>query len=148
MDIATDMGSYVVLDTVAVADCALVIDGASLDDLFETAAGALAELMVDPATVEARVARTIAIEAPSLDLLLYDWLAELIFLKDSEQVVMTETTVVVEPGTPCRLRAHCLGGLIERPRTVLRADPKAVTLHAFALEPRGDGWQARIVIDI
>jgi SHS2 domain-containing protein len=148
MDITTEMGSYEVLETMAVADCALAIEGASLDDLFETAARALAELMVDPATIEARVPRTVTIEAPSLDLLLYDWLAELIFLKDSEQLVMTETTVVVERGTPCRLRAQCVGGVIERPRAALRADPKAVTFHMFTLEPRGDRWHARIVIDI
>jgi SHS2 domain-containing protein len=142
------MGSYEVLDTMAVADCALAIDGRSLGDLFETAARALAELMVDPATIEPRVRRTVRLEAASLDLLLYDWLAELIFLKDSEQLVITRAVVAVEPGAPCRLEAECTGGVIVRGRTVLRADPKAVTFHQFTIEPRGAGWHARVVIDI
>jgi len=132
----------------AVADCALAIEGESLDDLFETAARALAELMVDPATVDQSVRRAIALDAPSLDLLLYDWLAELIFLKDSEQLVVTRADVDVEGASPCRLRARCVGGVIDRGRTALRADPKAVTFHQFTLEPRGAGWRARVVIDI
>jgi SHS2 domain-containing protein len=142
------VGSYEVLDTMAVADCALSIEGRSLADLFETAARALAEVMVDPATVEPGAGRTLTLEASSLDLLLYDWLAELIFLKDSEQLVITHAEVAVERGAPCRLRARCVGGVIDRGRTALRADPKAVTFHQFMLEPRGTGWHARVVIDI
>jgi SHS2 domain-containing protein len=142
------MGSYEILDTIAIADCALTIDGRSLSDLFETAARALAEVTVDPSTVGAVVHRAIALEAPSLDVLFYDWLGELIFLRDSEQLVVTGARVTVERGTPCRVRADCVGGTIERGRTVLRADPKAATFHHFTLEPRGDGWHARVVLDI
>jgi SHS2 domain-containing protein len=142
------MGSYEVLETMAVADCALAIDAASLPDLFETAARALAELMVDPLTVTASRARTVTLEAASLDLLLFDWLAELIFLKDSERLVVTRVFAEVEAASPCRLRARCVGGIIDRGRTTLRADPKAVTFHQFTLEPRGAGWHARLVIDI
>jgi SHS2 domain-containing protein len=142
------MGTYEVLDTIAVADCALSIEGDSLADLFETAARALAELMVDPATVEPSVERTVTLEAPSVDLLLYDWLAELIFLKDSERLVMTRAEVEVDGATQGRLRARCVGGLIDRGRTTLRNDPKAVTFHQFTVEPRGAGWQARVIIDI
>jgi SHS2 domain-containing protein len=142
------MGSYAVIEVAAIADCALAIEGASLADLFETAARALAELMVDPATIAPRVQPAVTLEAPSLDLLLYDWLAELIFLKDAELLVVTQTEVDVAVGTPCRLHAQCVGGVIDRGRTVLRADPKAVTFHQFTLEPRATGWHARVVIDI
>jgi SHS2 domain-containing protein len=142
------MGSYEVIETIAVADCALAIDAASLADLFETAARALAELMVDPATVDASVARAVTLEAPSLDLLLFDWLAELLFLKDSERLVITRVAAEVDATGPCRLHAQCVGGIIERGRTTLRADAKAITFHHFILEPRGAGWHARLVIDI
>jgi SHS2 domain-containing protein len=142
------MGSYEVLETMTVADCALALDATSLADLFETAARALAELMVDPATIQPSVTRVVTLEAPSLDLLLFDWLAELIFLKDSERLVMTRVTADVTSASPCRLHAECVGGIIDRGRTTLRADAKAVTFHQFALEPRGAGWHARLVIDI
>lgn len=142
------MGRYVVLEDVAVADCALEIDGRDLNDLFETVARAVAELMVDPATIVTTVHREIALAAPSLDLLLFDWMAELIFLKDSEQLILTETSVEVEGQTPCGLVARVAGGRIDRERTLLRADAKAPTFHRFGVEPEGDGWRARVVIDI
>ena len=142
------MGRHEILEAVAVADCAMEIEGDDLDDLFASAATAVAELMVDPATVALTVERRVTLAAPALDLLLYDWLSELIFLKDSEQLVFPTARVRVLPGTPCRLEARLSGGVIDRARTGLRADPKAVTFHQFTVEPAARGWRARVVIDI
>jgi len=153
------MGRYVVREDVAVADCALEIEGRDLGDLFETAARAVAELMVDPGTVATAIRREIALAATALDLLFFDWIAELIFLKDSEQLIVTETSAAVEaPGTdpaaalpagaPCRLTACVAGGPIDREQTTLRADAKAPTLYRLAVEPTADGWRASVVIDI
>lgn len=142
------MGRYRFLDAVAIADCALEVEGADLDDLFATAAQALAEVMVDPVTVAATVERTVTLTAPSLDLLLYDWLAELIFLKDQEEMIFPRSKVRVTTNSPCRLEATLVGGLIDRGRTALRADAKAVTFHQFTLERRSPDWYARVVIDI
>ncbi len=142
------MGRYQVVEAIALADCAMDIEGDDLDDLFATAARAMAELMVDPATVATTVEREVALEAPALDRLLYDWLDELIFLKDREALVFPGAEVRVEAGPPCRLRARLRGGVIDRERTALRADAKAVTFHQFHLERRDAGWHARVVIDI
>jgi SHS2 domain-containing protein len=142
------MGRYVVREDIALADCALEIEGRDLGDLFATAARAVAELMVDPATVVIAVRREIALSAASVDLLLFDWIAELIFLKDSEQLILTETAVTVDAGPPARLVARVAGGPIDRRHTALRADAKAPTLYRFGLEPMAGGWRARVVIDI
>jgi len=137
------------VEDVAIADCALEIEGVDLDDLFATAALALAELMVDPATVEASVARRLALRAEALDLLLYDWLSELIFLKDRDRSVFPRVSVRVRcEGDDIALEAEAIGGVIDRERTALGTDLKAVTLHQFALERAGLGWRARVVIDI
>jgi len=142
------MGHYTFLDDVALADCAIDIDGGSLDDLFETAAAALAHLMVDPATLTITVERAIALEAPELDLLLHDWLSELIFLKDRDSQVYPDARVRVTGQGPFRLAADVRGGTIDPERTTLGADPKAVTFHQFSLGPVDGGWRARVVIDI
>jgi SHS2 domain-containing protein len=141
------MGSWTMLETIAIADCALEIHGRDLDDLFATAARALADVMVDPDTVPRDVERALRLDARALDLLLHDWLSELIFLKDSERLVLPEAVVSVHVAPPL-LTARLRGGRIDPARTALRADPKAVTFHQFALEPRGAGWYARVVIDI
>ena len=142
------MGRYVVLEDVAVADCALDIEGADLADLFETAARALAELMVDPATLPTTVERTVVLSAPRLDLLLYDFLSELIYRKDRDREVFTTARVRVSGGGPVDLTAEVRGGVIDRERTALRADPKAVTFHRFAVTQADGGWRAQVVIDI
>lgn len=142
------MGRWTVLESIAVADCAFDVEGHDLDDLFATAARALVDLMVDPATLPVTLARDLTLSASSLDLLLFDWLAELIYVKDAERLAFPAVDVTVSPGPPARLTAHLGGGVIDPGRTALRADPKAVTFHQFALEPGGLGWRARIVIDI
>jgi SHS2 domain-containing protein len=142
------MGHYTVLEDVALADCALEIEGKDLDDLFETAAAALARLMVDPSTLPTTVERSVALEAGEIDLLLYDWLSELIFLKDRDRQVFPHTRARVTGRGPYRLAADLQGGTIDPERTGLGADPKAVTFHRFALTPRDGGWLARVVIDI
>lgn len=142
------MGHYTFLEDVALADCAVEIEGKSLDDLFETAAAAIARLMVDPATLAITVDRRIELEAAERDLLLHDWLSEMIFLKDRDALVFPHATVRVTGEGPYRLTALVRGDLIDPPRTALGADPKAVTFHQFALEPVEGGWRARVVIDI
>lgn len=142
------MGRFTVLEDIALADCALDIEGKDLDDLFETAALALADVMVDPATVPPTVQRTVTLDAPRIDLLLYDWLSELIYLKDRDREVFAHVRARVEGQGPCRLTARLEGGIIDPERTELRADAKAVTFHRFVVEPMAEGWRARVVIDI
>jgi SHS2 domain-containing protein len=141
------MGRYAVLDSVAIADCALEIEGRDLDDLFATAARALAEQMADPGTLPRDVEQSVQLEAPSLDLLLFDWLGELIGAKDADGVAFPDVEVRVEPGPPCRLRARLRGGSLRSPAVALRSDPKAVTFHLFRVELWDGGWRARVVID-
>ncbi len=142
------MGQWSVIEEVALADCALEIEGRDLDDLFATAATALAEVMVDPATLPSGVERAIGLTAARLDLLFYDWLSELIYLKDRDRLVFARAETRVEGNGGYRLNARLEGGAIDPERTALRADPKAVTFHRFAVEPVNGGWRARVVIDI
>ena len=143
------MGRFEFVDSVAIADCAVEVEGQNLDDLFETAARALAELMVDPSTVPRVVERMVTLAASSLDMLMYDWLSELIYVKDAEQLILPYARVRVREGAPCRLTAELEGGPIVAGRTALRSDPKAVTLYRLTVEPSPPrGWRARVVIDI
>ena len=142
------MGRFWFVEEVALADCAMDVEGRDLEDLFATAAAALAEVMVDPSTVALTVERAIELDASALDLLLYDWLSELIFLKDRDREVFPRCQIRVGGDGPFHLKGKVQGGAVDPERTGLRADPKAVTFHQFALEPVANGWRARVVIDI
>jgi SHS2 domain-containing protein len=110
--------------------------------------------MADPATIDTSVERRIVLSADMVDLLFYDWLSELIFRKDRDREVFPRARVRIDGEGPFRLEADVFGGVIDRGRTALRADPKAVTFHRFAVTPVNranagkGGWRARLVIDI
>ena len=142
------MGRYEFLEDVALADCAIEIEGRSLDDLFETAALALAHLMVDPDTLPLTEERSVQLEAAELDMLLHDWLSELIFLKDRDSQVFPRARALVTGAGPYLLAASVQGVTIDPELTSLRADQKAVTFHQLAVEQVSTGWRARVVIDI
>ena len=142
------MGRYTLLEDIALADCAVDVEADDLADLFETAASALAHVMVDPATLPLDIERTIEVSAPELDLLLYDWLSELIYRKDRDREVFAHTRVRVHGSGPYHLTAVARGGVIDPERTALGADPKAVTFHQFALTSTDGAWRARVVFDI
>jgi len=142
------MGSVRQLDDVAIADCAWEIDAADLPDLFETAAAALAELTVEPATLRGSAEAHVQLTADALDLLLFDFLGELIYRRDADGVVLYDGRVRISGDGPYRLDARLAGGRIDVASTVRRNDPKAVTFHQLAVEPCDGGWRARVVLDI
>ena len=142
------MGRYHRLDDIALADCAIDVSARTLDDLFETAAGAVADTMVAPGTLAGAVSRRLTLTGPTLEMLLYDWLSELIAVKDASAEVFPRTEVAVTGPGPYQLHASLQGGRIVPGRTERRADPKGVTLHRFVLEPSEEGWHARFVVDL
>ena len=142
------MGSVRQLEDVAVADCAWEIDAVDLPDLFGTAATALAELTVDPATLVDTVDVPVELTADALDLLLFDFLSDLIYRRDADGVVLHRGALTVTGDGPYRLAGVLGGGRLDPSVTVRRSDPKAVTFHQLAVERTAGGWRARVVIDI
>ena len=142
------MGSSRFVDETATANRAIDLSARSLSDAFETAARALADVMVDRSTVQGSIARHAVLEAPTVEHLLFDWLSELVDLKDRYEEVYVHTVVQVCGCGPSRLAARLHGGRMVPGRTVTRADVKGVTLHPVVLEPRDGGWHARFVLDV
>ncbi len=142
---------YRFLSNIALADIAFVARGVALPSLFEAAARALTEVMVDRRTIVARVERTIRVASPSIDRLLYDFLTELIVIKDVDSLLFKEFKVTILPGKENRLTCKMKGEEIDRMRHALRNDVKAVTMHMFGVRQRGgrsSGWEATVVLDI
>ena len=96
---------YRFLSNIALADMAFVARADSLPSLFEAAARALTEVMVDRRTVAGRVERRIEVKSPSVDRLLYDFLTELIVIKDVDSLLFKDYNVsIASRGTRPRLR--------------------------------------------
>jgi SHS2 domain-containing protein len=143
-----DRPPYRYLEDVALADIAFEAEGDTLASLFEACARATTEVMADPATIRPAQARRVELSAETLEALLYDWLAEIIWLKDAEGLLFSRFAVDVQTGDPPGLEATLWGEPIAGSGAALRGDVKAVTYHLFAIERTGRGWRARVVLDV
>ena len=135
------------LPDVALADVAFEAESDSLDGLYETCALAVSDIMVDPKTLRTTSERSLSIRSESLDRLLYDFMTELIVIKDVDSLIFGEFEVRVSPeGTS--LEAVAKGEEIDRERHRLRNDVKAVTMHLFGVKHEGQTWKTTVVLDI
>ena len=142
------MKGYMFLEKVTRADVAFEAVGKTPSELFGHAALALFEIQVDIMTVKKEVKRRVVIEADSLEDLLFDFLDELIFLKDKDAVVFCACEVRVAESSRWSLRAEVWGDSIDHEQQKLRVDAKAVTMHQFSVRKEGGLYKAVVVIDI
>ena len=138
---------YRFLPDVALADIAFEASSSSVDGLFESCAKALSDIMVDPKTLRRRLTKEFSLTSDTLDRLLYDFLTELIIVKDVDSLLFGDIQVkVAVDGTS--LTAVARGEPIDRKRHTLRNDVKAVTMHMFGVTHVGRRWKATVVLDI
>ena len=139
--------TYKFLPDVALADIAFEAHSKTVNGLFESCANALADIMVDPKSLHAKVTKKITLKSDDLDRLLYDFLTELIVIKDVDSLLFSDVKVEVgSEGT--KLSAEAKGEPIDRVRHILRNDVKAVTMHMFGIQQEGTKWKATVVLDI
>jgi SHS2 domain-containing protein len=135
------------LPDVALADIAFEAESKTIDGLFESCALALTDIMVDPSTLRVETTRDLELKADDADRLLYDFLTELIVIKDVDSLLFKEVKVRVDADNNT-LSASLMGEPIDRDRHTLRNDVKAVTMHMFGIKQEGDAWKATVVLDI
>jgi SHS2 domain-containing protein len=141
---------YVFLEDVAVADIAFKAWGEDLQELFISAADAVMGTMIeDLDTIQPREQRSIQLANDALEMLLFDFLQELVYYKDAESILLRVQEVqVTRGGELSTLRAIAAGETLDPARHQQRADVKAVTLHRFSLERTPWGWEAMVILDI
>ena len=142
--------SYEFLEDVATADIAFRAWGKDLETLFQSAGDATMNAMIENLDAIAPTEkRTLEVENEELDLLLFNFLQEFIYYKDSEQLLLrTEEITFEEKNGKYQLQAVTQGETIDPDRHEQRVDVKAVTLHRFQLEKTEDGWMALVILDI
>jgi SHS2 domain-containing protein len=138
---------YRFLPDVALADIAFEADAQTINGLFEECAVAMSAIMVDPKTLGQKTVRKFSVKSESLDRLLYDFLTDLIIVKDVDSLLFREFKVNVSPDGRS-LSAVAKGEPIDREKHKLRNDVKAVTMHMFGVRHEGKRWKAKVVLDI
>jgi SHS2 domain-containing protein len=139
------------LNDVALADSAFEAWGDSLSDVFMAATQAVIEIFVDPHSVCSQWTRVVTMEQTDAESLLFDWLSELVFIKDAEGVVFEEAQVRVtttDDNQLYQLEGSLKGEPINPAQQDLGSDVKAVTKHQFSLKKKEGKWVARVVLDL
>lgn len=139
---------YKFLEDIAIADVAFEAGGKDLKELFESAALATFEVMVDTKKVKHKIKRKIVLDNEDLNGLLYDFLSELVYLKDTYGLVFSKFNVNIKENKIYKLKAEVVGDKIDYKKQELRSDVKAVTLYRFKVEKVRNKYKAMIVLDI
>ena len=140
--------SYEFLPNVALADAAFRVKADTWSQLFTGASEALTSVMVDLADLEQKRRIPIDLTATTVDELLYDWLSELVYLKDAEAFLLRSANIDVLSGAIWQVRGELVGDTIEPKRQKLGQDVKAVTYHLFDVLQKGPDYIAQVVLDI
>ncbi|MFW5915642.1 MAG: archease [Planctomycetota bacterium] len=128
------------------ADVRLRIRGDTLQDLFDNAADALIEVLVDPESVQGVDAVDLEAEGTARELLLIHWLQEILFLFDAEEFAPSHVEHIrLEEG---HVRGRLRGERIDPSRHEIRNQPKAVTRHEVDIAREDGGYEVTVVIDV
>lgn len=131
------------------ADVGFELEAASLAELFAGAAAALTDVVTDVAAVRPAETLEVELEADDRELLLVEWLEELVYRLDSESRLFRRAEVELEErGGRVALRATLRGEPFDPARHPLKVAIKGVTYHGLEVRRAGEGWRARVIFDI
>ena len=141
---------YKYLEDIGTADIAFEACGRDLAELFRVAADATMNVMIDNLNaIEPCETRRIELKNDQIDMLLFDFLQELIYFKDTDRLLLRVRDVQIdEKESSYFLKVIAAGEKLDSARHHQRADVKAVTLHQFRVEKIDNEWKASVILDI
>lgn len=128
------------------ADLGIEVEGPDMAALFEQAAWALFDVLVQYKPGAAASVRVLQIEGQDRTDLMINWLRELLYLFSGEELVLS--AVEIESISDTSLRARMCVEPFSAGRHRVRHEIKAVTYHQAAVDPANDAWRARVIFDI
>ncbi len=127
------------------ADIGFEVWSESLNNLFEEAALAMYEIMVDIDKVEPKEERDIEIEAEEIDLLMHDWLSELLYITDVERIVFSKFNVTING---FKLEGKAFGEPVDPEKHNPKTEIKAITYHRLKVNRENGIWRTTVILDI
>lgn len=130
------------------ADIGIEVSAPSLETLFSTAAIALFDLLIetDQPQTTLIIVRAIAVDAGNPPELLVRWLAELLFLHETEHLVLKQ--LEIETLSDERITGVVYWERFDERRHRVRREIKGITYHQVSLREEPSGWRARVIVDV
>ncbi|MGA1865588.1 MAG: archease [bacterium] len=129
------------------ADVGLTSYGLSLTELYVNMAKGLFSLITPLPCIRKKLCHRVDVRASSHEDLLVAWLNELIFVRETEDLLFRYFEI--KSFDKNQLESVCLGETIDPNRHVLRMEIKAATYHRTSVLQDSNGlWHARVIFDV
>jgi protein archease len=128
------------------ADIGFRAQGATLAEVFETAAEALASIALELETVAERSEYPLHAMGSDCESLLVNWLSEVLYWMDGKQLALRRFRV--DAITMTDVSGAALGEPRDSERHPARLIVKGVTYHQLRVVQKADGWCAEVYLDI
>jgi len=133
-----------------IADAKFRAFGLTLEEAFGNATLALFNVMIDTSSLEVSEERNIELTSPDIKMLLVDWLSELLYLFEVDEIIFFEFRIEkiekVEEGFS--LKGIASGVQIDLSNHKFDTQVKAVTLHELEVEQDETGrFRVQVVVD-
>ena len=138
---------YLIIEEGATADFVVDVYGGNLNELFANCAEACFFAMTDIEKVKPEKELNIIIDAENIDDLLYNFVSELIYLKDTEKIFLCRFDVHIVSDEKS-LMAVVAGETIDYHNHEIKTDVKAITYHDLHIKKTEDGFMTRVILDL
>lgn len=128
------------------ADIGIIARGKDMKEAFINAARGLFNIMAEPRGIEVKESVLVKVNALDREVLLVNWLNELIFQTSTREMLFKEFKISYLSDT--ELKATISGEKIDRSRHRVNREVKAATYHQLKVEETPDGWLAQVIFDI
>lgn len=131
------------------ADVRFKAYGTTLEEVFEQAAHAMFHVIIDNATLNPEHSVDIKLESQGLDNLLYDYLSELLYLFEVEEIVFGQFRVdsIEKTDGSYILHGQASGENLNLERHSFETEVKAITYHQLEITKEKDGYSAHVIVD-
>jgi len=127
------------------ADVGIIAYGADMSQAFANAARGLFSLITELDDVAEVLYRDTELTAADEESLLVEWLNELIFLFDVENIIFKRFDITQLNNT--QLKARSYGEKVDSAKHKLKTGVKAATYHMLKIS-KGDGCKVQVLFDI
>lgn len=123
----------------------------TMEELFARCARGLTSVLVDLAAIQLELSREFEFEGEEIDLVLYNWLSEILFLFDAEGLLFSKFEVkkfMTTDSGSTRMEASLHGQRFEGSKHEIKTYVKAITLHQLKVERKANEIEAQVFLDI
>ncbi len=140
----SDKPDFMVLNHTA--DLGIMVQGTDIRNLFERAALAMMQMMVNSRPAGKTHTFKLSLDGQDLPELMIGWLGEILYLFEGEKEVVIG--IEIDAISPSHLDATLESVSFDPDLHEILCEIKAVTYHQIEVAEKDDCWEARIIFDL